>query len=235
VLALATFLITGGAASAGGGIYWPPGLPTKSYRSEPGLDAQSVCREGGTTPGLEPGKYLFLTPGGTYATGPGAGIFQSDGQLVWWHTSRRGIAENATLVHYHGRAYLALWSGGWGINRGYGSGTVALYSEHYRRVGLVTAGKPFPPASMDGHEFQVTPDGDALFGVYARVKIRVAGHQETVLNYVVQKVSLVEGRKGIHTGRVLFSWSSMRDVPVSKSHVPDPGPGRIWDYFPATR
>lgn len=231
VLTFVLCLLLDGAASAGGGIYWPPGCRTRSFRSEPGLRAQSVCREGGTALGARPGRYLFLTPGGTYATGPGTGIYKDNGQLVWWKRSRAPIAEDATLVHYHGRPYLAIWSGALGTNQGYGSGAVALYNEHYQRVGLVTAGHPFAPDSVDGHEFQLTPDGDALFGVYAPVKMRVAGRRRTVLNYVVQKVSLVQGPGGIHTGRVLFSWNSLRDVPVRQSYAPDPGPRHEWDYF----
>jgi hypothetical protein len=46
---------------------------------------------------------------------------------------------------------------------------------------------------------------------------------------VAQKVSLVQDSSGIHTGSVLFQWSSLSDVPVSESKVTPTG--STWDYF----
>lgn len=158
------------------------------------------------------------------------GIFKNDGQLVWWHKSQAPITQNPTVVRYAGQSYLAVWSGRWGTNHGYGLGSVTLFDEHYHRAGVVTAGPPYPPDAVDGHEFRITPQGDALIGIYDPVKVRIDGHLETVLQYVVQEVSLVRTHSGIRTGRVLFSWSSLRHVPLSASRIPYPGHG-VDDYF----
>jgi hypothetical protein len=59
----------------------------------------------------------------------------------------------------------------------------------------------------------------------------IHGQPETVLQYVVQKLSLVHDSHGIHTGKVLFQWDSLRHVPLSKTYIPNPGRGGTWDYF----
>src|SRR6202030_2155066 len=51
------------------------------------------------------------------------------------------------------------------------------------------------------------------------------------VEYVVQKLALVRDSRGIHTGRVLFQWRSLRHVPVSDSYTGNPGDGGAWDYF----
>jgi hypothetical protein len=48
---------------------------------------------------------------------------------------------------------------------------------------------------------------------------------------VVQKLSLVHDSHGIHTGKVLFQWSSLRHVPVSRSYLPYQPGSAAWDYF----
>src|SRR5207302_8858237 len=52
-----------------------------------------------------------------------------------------------------------------------------------------------------------------------------------VYQYVVQKVSLIRDTTGIHTGRVLFQWDSLKHVPLSQSHLAAPTDHSVWDYF----
>lgn len=184
---------------------------------------------GTRTHGTTPGTFLFLTPGGQGDTG--AGIYRDNGQLVWWHPAERRRVGDLRLVHFRGQPYLALWAGHPMGNVIYDRGTVTLYNERYQKVGLITVGAPFPPDWVDSHEFTITPQGDALIGFNYPVRLKIQGSETDVVEYVVQKLALVDGPGGIHTGRVLFQWKSLSEVPVSESYWPDPGPGGAWDYF----
>lgn len=224
------WLLAGQAEAAQGGTYVPVPCRPVTYQSAPRLDAQRVCSNLGVrTRGTAPGTFLFLTPGGQYETG--AGIFRDNGQLVWWHPAQGDRVANLTMVHFRGQPYLALWAGHAVADGLLHRGTVTLYDEHYKKAGVITVGGPFPPGWVDSHEFKVTPQGDALIGFDDPVRLKIHGYWTTVLDYVVQKLALVKGPGGIHTGRVLFQWRSLSEVPVSQSYWPDPGQGGIWDYF----
>jgi hypothetical protein len=182
-----------------------------------------------TTHDTEPGTYLFVTPGGAFATG--AGIFDDDGSLVWWHQATTPMIDDISVVRYRGHRYMAIWSGRPVFGGPLGAGTVSLYNQRYQRVGRITSGPPFGPDRIDAHEFRITPDGDALFGIYVPVATRFRGRPIKVYKYVVQKVSLVSGPHGIHTGRVLFQWDSLKHVPLSQSRIAPPQRNQTWDYF----
>lgn len=84
----------------------PPSCPVIAYHSAPKLSAQRLCMNlGVTTRGTRPETDLFLTPGGTQAFG--AGIYQDNGTLVWWHRQTRADF-NLTVVHYRGAGGRAL-------------------------------------------------------------------------------------------------------------------------------
>jgi hypothetical protein len=108
---------------------------------------------------------------------------------------------------------------------------VLLYNQHYQKVRTVTPGNGYGATQVDSHEFKITPQNDALIGIYAPVKMSVNGHPETVVQYVVRKLSLVRDSTGIHTGSVLFEWDSIKHVRLSESYEPDPGDNGVWDYF----
>jgi hypothetical protein len=206
--------------------YAPPACRMITYHSAPGLNAQRVCMNVGvSTHETEPGTYLFMTPHSA-----GAGIFRNGGALVWWHHIPRDAEQdqNMTVVRLWHRSYLAVWSGYGGVTES--NGTISLYNEHYQRAGRITAGRPYQRDGVDLHEFRITPQGDALIGISDPVTMKLGGRRHTIIQYVVQKLSLVRGSGGIHTGRVLFRWNSLRDVPVSQSHVGKPSIGP-WDYF----
>lgn len=221
------------AAGAMPPLYLPPACQTVTYHSEPQLYAQRVCMNTGVvTHGTEPGTYLFLTPHDA-----GSGIFKDDGTLVWWHSRPPDSTEeyDLSVIHLWGHPYLAAYAGHAqlvGNNRVFiNDGEVLLYNQRYQQVGEIDAGPPFAGRQVDMHEFRLTPDGDALIGIYDPAPTRVNGHAEIVVQYVVQKLSLVRDSSGIHTGKVLFQWRSLGHVPVSQSHLPAPGPGGAWDYF----
>lgn len=202
--------------------------PLISYHSAPGLDAQRACQNLGVTAhGTVPGNYLFLSPSGY--NGAGAGIFQPNGDLVWWDKHPAGVDYDFSEVFFQNQPYLALWVAQHATDTG--RGEVILYNDHYQRVGTITAGGGFPPDYIDLHEFQVTRQGDALVGLYAAVRDTYAGRTVTVLDYVVQKLSLVRNSTGIHTGSLLFQWDSLDHVGVGNSYSPEPAAGGTWDYF----
>jgi hypothetical protein len=202
----------------------PANCPTVSYKSAPTIHAPGVCMNlGVTTEGTESGTYLFMTP-----TDNGAGIWTDKGELLWWQGSSGKQSLNESVVQFHGQPYLADWTGAAST---FGIGSVTLYNEHYQVVGEVTTAGGFPADDVDLHEFQVTPSGDALFGIYDPVTVTIGSSSVTVLQYVVQEVSLVQDATGIHTGQLLFEWDSLSDVPTSASHTPNPGNGQAWDYF----
>lgn len=206
------------------------GCPTVKYHSAPNLKAQNVCENRGvSTHGTEPGSYLFLTPGG--ANGAGAGIFQDNGTLVWWHGTNSAKDHDMTVVRYRGQSYIALWTGRPVPDGSYGSGSVTLYDKHYHVAGHISIGRAYGARGVDLHEFQITPNGDALVGSYTPFRWKVGRHFETVLGYLVEKWSLTQDASGIHTHRLLFAWNAVNDVRLSDSHVPDPGANGVWDYF----
>jgi hypothetical protein len=204
--------------------------PSMTYHSDPTLRAQRACENLGVyTHGTSPGTYLFLSQGG--ANGAGAGIFQDDGVLVWW-LGGGGIKDHdLTAVRYQGQSYIALWTGVGKGGGSYGSGAVTLYDKHYQVAGRITIGSAYGAKGIDLHEFQITPEGDALVGSYTPFRMKVHRHFVTVLGYLVEKWSLVHDSRGIHTGKLLFAWNAINDVRLSDSHLGDPGAGRAWDYF----
>jgi hypothetical protein len=205
-------------------VYTPPGCQTVTFHSAPRLGAERVCMNVGLkTHGVPSGDYLFLTPGSA-----GAGIFRPNGELVWWKRRQGHIDEDVHVVTLWGRHYLAVWSGR--LTPSGSLGKVWLYNEHYQPVGLITAGGSLGPNDADLHEFQITPQNDALIGIWQTVTRVIDGRSQPVIQYVVQKLSLVRTADGIRTGKVLFQWSSLSHIPVTESHEPDPTRG-AWDYF----
>lgn len=231
--AIACWLAGPGGAAARPALYSPPACQTVTFHSEPGLHAQRACMNVGVhTRRTDSGSYLFLTP-----DNDGIGIFRDTGTLVSWLQRPAGATEehNATVVKLWGHSYIAAWVGTarlLGKNHvSVNSGTVLLYNEHYQQIGEITAGPPFDPDRVDMHEFRITPQGDALVGIYEPVKMTIDHQSVTVVEYVVQKLSLVRDSRGIHTGKVLFQWRSLRHIPLSDSYAGNPGDGGAWDYF----
>ena len=227
LLTVVASLVAGGVGNATAAT---PTCHTQTYVSAPTLKAQSVCENlGVTTQGTQPGTYLFLTPNG--GQGAGAGIFQDNGSLVWWLGMNGTRDHDMTVVQYQGQPYIALWTGKAPGGGSYGIGSVTLYDQHYHVAGQISISNAYGADGIDLHEFQITPEGDALVGSYTPRWMFVQKRWEWVLGYLVEKLSLVKDSKGIHTGQLLFAWSSFSDVPLSASHLPDPGRHQLWDYF----
>lgn len=231
LLSISTLLAVLALGATGSAVAAAPNCPTASYQSAPTLKAQSACENlGVTTHGTPPGTYLFLTQNG--ANGAGAGIFQDDGTLVWWLNISGNKDHDMSVVQYQGQPYIALWTGKAPGSGSYGMGSVTLYDKHYQVAGNISISNAYGADGIDLHEFQITPEGDALVGSYTPRWMYVHGHWEWVLGYLVEKWSLVRDSTGIHVGKLLFAWNALNEIPLSDSHLPSPGfHGAVYDYF----
>ncbi len=107
-----------------------------------------------------------------------------------------------------------------------GRGHYEIVNASYERVAQVFARDGY---QGDLHEFQLTPQGTALFTCYGRAEgsVRSGGRIRRVpyLFGVVQEVDVA-------TGKLLWHWRTDRHVPLTDSYVePVLKPGWVWDYF----
>ena len=105
---------------------------------------------------------------------------------------------------------------------GLGEGVIADSS--YRTIRAVQAGNGY---SMDIHEFQLTPAGDALFTVYSPVLVHLpgtpAGTLSPLLDAIVQEVD-------VRTGLVVWEWHSYGHIPLADSYA-TPANSASYDAF----
>jgi hypothetical protein len=200
----------------GGGIKAPrvPG-DVWTFHSRPDLTPAAVKivrkygRGGGTSD-------IFLTPQyGPLQNGPE--IVDPNGQLIWFDPLPTGMASDLAVQQYHGQPVLTWWQGY--SAQGMGFGQDMIYNTSYNPVAVVKAGNGL---SADLHEFQITPQGNALITAYYPVYWHKCGC--TVFDSVVQEID-------IPTGLVLYQWDSLDHVPVSASYKPRPHNNGAWDYF----
>lgn len=166
----------------------------RRFRSRPDLlpPAPWVVRDAAAAPGC-----VFYTPMG----GPGETgllILDEAGEPVWFAPGLEGRARlDLSVQSYRGRPVLTWWEGH--VGKGYGQGSFVIADETYTEIARVRAGHG---QKGDLHEFQLTPDGTAIFLAYSRVR--------DVVENVVQEVDVA-------SGRVLFEWHSLDHVPVAES------------------
>ena len=180
------------------------------------------------SPGAAPG-YVFLAPKGKVAQ-DGPMIVDDRGQLVWFDPlAAKGVAD-FKVQRYRGRPVLTWWQGE--IVKAGHAGTASGYvimDGSYHVIRVVHAGNGL---TGDIHDFQLTPDGNALMTIFHKVPYdlsSVGGPKHGyVLEGVVQELSLT-------TGRVLFEWHSGQHVAPGESYFPlGPKTGLFkspYDYF----
>ena len=202
-----------------------PPPPTIRFVSRPDLTPPPVkilTRAHDTAPGL-----IFLAPK-MKVVQAGPEILDNNGQVVWFHPlSTHGVSD-FKVQHYRGKPVLTWWRGR--APMGVGSGYYAIYNNRYRQIAQVRAGNRL---TGDIHEFEITPDGKALFTVYHQLHVDLTPYggpkEGRIFDGIVQEVD-------IPTGRVLFEWHSYPEVGLSESYVPPPekSAGKKaapWDYF----
>lgn len=193
------------------------------FRSEPGL-APATVRVGRPRGRTAPGDIFVAPQQGPIQDGPE--IFDSSGQLVWFHTlsDKRDWATDFRVQTYAGRPVLTWWEGLPGA--GIGVGKDMIFDSSYRPVATVNAANGL---NADLHEFQLTPRGTALITAYFPVFWDASkdhgSKRSIILDAVVQEID-------VRTGLLLFEWDSLDHVGLGDSFVPPPKKKtNPWDYF----
>lgn len=206
---------------------FPPAEPTdhgngavRRFASRPDLVAPAV-EVTVAKPGIAPGDVFLAPKTGRGQNGPM--IVDDGGQPIWFDPLRDGdLATDFRVQTYDGRPVLTWWQGKTAAGDGDGKGVI--YDDHYRLLKTVKAGNGY---GSDLHEFNVTPQGQALLTAYHRVRMdlsRFGGSKNgIVIDCVVQEID-------IETGLVEFEWHSLGNVDPSNSYVPAPKNDE-WDYF----
>jgi hypothetical protein len=194
------------------------------FESRPDLEPPVVTVSG--SPPSAASGYDFLAP---YA-GPGqAGpmIIEPDGQLVWFKAlPANTAATNLRVQRYDGQPVLTWWQGDISVH-GFGLGEDYIASQTYSEFGHVYAGNGY---QADLHEFQITPSGTALITAYDPIMCdlqAVGGPADgAVTDAVMQEID-------IHTGLVMYEWTSLDHVGMSESEEPlgHSSTAWPWDFF----
>jgi hypothetical protein len=181
-------------------------------------------------PGVSPG-HIFITPGAKAGARTGPAILDSAGRLVWFHRlSATRTAVGLKPQTLDGKPVLT-WSQrppitGDGL---YDHTNPRLYynviaDQHYRVIRRMRA--KGHGVRTDLHDFVLTSRGTALvlgFRFLPRNLERYGGSRHgRIVDALVQEID-------IKTGRVLFSWSAARHVPLSDSYLKDASGN--WDWF----
>jgi hypothetical protein len=216
-----------GAVTLGGGVYGVTrpggraarsvpvtaprvGTPMRSFRSRPDLRPASV-EVAGTS--AEPG-YLFLGPGSSHGAQAGPLVVDDAGEPVWFRALPSNLwLTNFAVGSYGGQPVLAWWEGVLVVPVGYGQGEGVLLDSSYRERQRVRAANG---RLIDMHEFQITPEGTALFTCFPETRpadlSEVGGpRQGRLLESAIQEVDL-------RTGRLLMEWRSLEHIPISESY-----------------
>ena len=201
--------------------------PSPSPSAAPGKRRAFLTRPDLTPPEIEistparavaPG-YIFYTPGnGSGVDGPT--IVDDAGDLIWARAGSGRSVADFRVVQYEGRPALAWWEGS--VNGGIGSGDFVLLDQTYREIGRVEAGGAI---SADLHEFQVTPEGTALF--FADGQVAAPGSEAEpyqVLDCAIREIDLA-------SGRLLWSWHSVDHIGLDETYATPPTDGKqVFDY-----
>lgn len=208
-------LFLGPAHSHPGGL--PPFGTTASarehtFRSRPDLRPPMLEATGGAG---ERG-HLLIGPGSEYGiTQQGPMIVDDRGEPVWFRPlAPRVWATNVRAATFEGRPVISWWEGVV-LPTGYGRGEGVIVDASYREIARVRGAGGL---SIDMHEFQITPQGTALFTCYPRevtADLRAVGGPRagTVLESVIQEVD-------VGSGRLVHEWRSLDHVPIWESQKP---------------
>jgi hypothetical protein len=175
-----------------------------------------------TSDATAPGD-VFLTPsGGNVGRGPL--IVDGEGQPVWFQPVGGGAVINLDVQQYRGQPVLT-WFQGRVAAPGYGAGDYVIADTSYREIARVHAVNGY---KGDLHDFEITPQGTALFTIYSPVYVDATsvhgGKNRPVFDAIVQEVDIA-------TGALRFEWHSLGSVALSESYQAVPKqPGFIFDY-----
>jgi hypothetical protein len=181
-------------------------------------------------PGVSPG-HIFITPRANAGARTGPTILDSAGRIVWFHrlsATRTAVGLEPQMLN--GQPVVT-WSQrppitGDGL---YDRTNPRLYynviaDQHYRILARLRA--KGHGVRTDLHDFVLTSRGTGLvlgFRFLPRNLQRYGGARHgRIIDALVQEID-------VKTGRVLFSWSAARHVPLSDSYLR--APSGNWDWF----
>ncbi|HET9125244.1 MAG TPA: arylsulfotransferase family protein [Solirubrobacteraceae bacterium] len=202
----------------GGGNGLPSNGTARRFVSAPGLHPTVVRYR--TSPAASPGL-MFVGPDRSPPVQAGAMILDGS-ELVWFHpVPYRHWVTNLQVRSWRGEPVLTWWQGR--LDGGYGIGEAIIADPSYRELHRVRAANG---RRMDLHEFQLTPEGTALFTCTPETVTvdlsRLGGpHAAHALESIIQEVDVV-------SGRLLMEWRSLRHIPLEESYRTEFAP---FDYL----
>jgi hypothetical protein len=174
------------------------------------------------SPVVHPGSNNTVT---INPVGPGGPmIVDGAGNLVWFRQlPPPEVAANLRLQTYRGRKVLTWWEGTV-TPAAFGVGGGVIANRAYNVIKVVHAGNGYP---MDLHEFELMPNGDALFTIYSLIRVHLPGTPDGTLTPLMDAiVQQVDTR----TGLVVWEWHSYGHIPLETSQA-TPGNSAFYDAF----
>jgi arylsulfotransferase ASST len=192
-----------------------PSGPVRAFHSRPDLRPPTIAL---TSPQSLDRGYLFMGPWPKGGNQPGPLILDREGEPVWFKPISSGAITGLQATSfrpfiYRGEPVLAWWEGK--FRDGLSLGEAVIVDRSYREVARVRAAGG---RQMDLHEFQLTPQGTALFTCHPETvpaDLRSIGgpRQGSVLDSIFQEVD-------VRSGRLLTEWRSLDHIPVSDCYLP---------------
>lgn len=196
-----------------------PAAFTRTFHSAPNLHPPVVVTNG-RDPDPAAGD-IFLDAQRSIQAGPL--ILDPQGRPVWFDPlSGSDAATDLAVQQYQGRSVLTFWEGA--ISGGVGQGYDVIMDHSYQTIATVHAANGY---QTDLHEFEITPQGNALVDIYTPVHadLRSVGGPANgvLLDNIVQEIN-------ISTGRLLWEWHAYGHVHIAESYAGRPGTAP-YDFF----
>ena len=188
------------------------------FRSRPDLEPAAVTVSKASAPASQ--GDIFVAPQfGPTQDGPM--ILDPNGKLIWFDAnplSQKQIITDFRVQNLHGQPVLTWYQGS--TNSGSGRGEGIIFNDKYQEIATVRAANGL---SVDLHEFEITPQGDAY--IIATSPVRLPGLNRQVMDAEVQEIDIA-------TGLVLFDWHAIDHIPPSESSKwGSKQPGHILDPY----
>jgi hypothetical protein len=196
-----------------------PATFTRSFHSVPTLHPPVVVTSG-KDPDTGSGDILTDAQRSIQA---GPLILDARGRPIWFDPLTGGnAATDLAVQQYQGQSVLTFWQGS--IANGTGQGDDVIMNHAYQPIATVHAANGY---QTDLHEFQITPQGDALVTIYAPVHadLRSVGGPAngTVLDSIIQEINIA-------TGQLVFEWHAYGHVHLGETYAGKPG-SAPYDFF----
>ncbi|MGO2861758.1 MAG: arylsulfotransferase family protein [Brevibacterium sp.] len=188
------------------------------FHTRPELDPPKVDIDSTTMPSDDEELETFIAPKGQTdaddTSWVGGLILDSAGDPLWIR-GNSGQMWDLRVQEYQDEPVLTWWEGL--AETPHTAGEVVVLDDSYQEIARVGMGGQLPKDTSDLHETTITDDDTMLLLSYIKTQTdlsSVGGATDGwVWEGVVQEVD-------IETGKPLFEWSSLGDVPVDQSEAP---------------